>query len=100
MTRDQAYHAYETLLRSLHVLIALGMGDGYEADLLREAMEGYSKELNDEDIQRLNDLSGDLYDQRRRKDWMKKYIWNEPFICGLIGGAMLGFAAAMIWMAL
>jgi hypothetical protein len=99
MKGKEAYKVYETLLRALHVLIALGMGDDYEADLIREAMDGCSQELSHKDIQKLDKLSGDLYDRRRRKNWMKKYIFNEMFISAFISGVLLGFAIALVFFA-
>jgi len=98
MSRDEAYKVYETLLRALHTLISLGKGDDNEADQIREAMDRSWRYLTDEDREKFEELSGDLNDKRRRREWMKKYICNEMFVCGVIGGIMWGIAIALAYM--
>lgn len=60
--REQIYKACEHLLRAVHVLIAIGQGDGPEADLIRETMEILLEKLPKEDEEKLANLSGDIYE--------------------------------------
>src|ERR1041385_4055176 len=55
------YLEYEERLKELHQLIAEGKGDTDAAEAVREAMDAPARELTREEMQRLNDLSGDLY---------------------------------------
>jgi tetratricopeptide (TPR) repeat protein len=52
---------YETFLKELHRLIAMGKGNDDEADEVREAMDQPERELSREELDRLNGLSADLY---------------------------------------
>ena len=59
---DNPYYVeYESLLKRLHKLNADGQGDGEEARILREEMDRPLQELTPEEIERLNNLSSDLY---------------------------------------
>lgn len=58
---NPAYVAYETLLKRLHRLIAEGKGDTDAADVVREAMDIPFRRLSKPERDRLNHLSGDLY---------------------------------------
>jgi tetratricopeptide (TPR) repeat protein len=55
------YVEYERLLRQLHQLIAEGRGDTDEADRIREEMDEPWRKLRQEEVDRLNGLSADLY---------------------------------------
>ena len=58
---NPTYVAYETLLKRLHRLIAEGKGDTDAADIVREEMEIPFRQLSKPERDRLNQLSGDLY---------------------------------------
>jgi hypothetical protein len=59
---DNPYYVeYETLLKKLHRLMAEGKGDSEEADAVRDEMDRPERELNREELARLNGLSADLY---------------------------------------
>lgn len=61
MTTPTHYWQYEQWTRKLHSLIAAGLCDEQEADDLREQMDGMSDSLDEQELYRLENLSGDLY---------------------------------------
>jgi len=70
MTNNEAYIEYQKMLVQLHRLIADNLGDSKEAQELNEDMEIPELELTEQDIVRLNSLSGDLqeyFSQCRKK---------------------------------
>jgi hypothetical protein len=54
------YRRYQELLVRLHRLIAANKGDSDEAMDVREQMEAPEAQLTTSELQRLNELSGDL----------------------------------------
>ena len=58
---NPAYVKYESLLIELHRLIAAGMGNDDEADVVRDEMDAPWLKLSQEENMRLNGLSADLY---------------------------------------
>jgi tetratricopeptide (TPR) repeat protein len=57
---NRNYREYERMLVRLHALIAGGGGDSTEALELRQEMEALESQLSNEEMVRLNALSGDL----------------------------------------
>jgi tetratricopeptide (TPR) repeat protein len=57
---NRHYREYQRMLVKLHSLIAQGTGDSAEAIELRQAMEEPEQHLSQEQMVRLNSLSGDL----------------------------------------
>lgn len=58
---NPSYVEYETLLLTLHDMIARGQGDSEAADVIRDRMDAPWSQLDSEEVARINGLSADLY---------------------------------------